>query len=67
MAVIRALKGFRYNQNKISNISDVIAPPYDVINSDQQKKLLNSSQYNVVHIDLTMALAMKNIIYLKTN
>ena len=51
MAVIRALKGFRYNQNKISNISDVIAPPYDVINSDQQKKLLNSSQHNVVHID----------------
>ena len=51
MAIIRALKGFRYNQNKISNISDVIAPPYDVINSDQQKKLLNSSEHNVVHID----------------
>ena len=51
MAKVKAFRGLRYNQEEIKKISNVIAPPYDVINSEQQKELMNSSQYNVVHID----------------
>lgn len=51
MAIIKAFRGLRYNQKEIKKISNVIAPPYDVINSKQQKDLMNSSKYNVVHID----------------
>ena len=50
MAKVKAFRGLRYNQEEIKKISNVIAPPYDVINSEQQKELMNSSQYNVVHI-----------------
>jgi uncharacterized protein (DUF1015 family) len=51
MANLKGFKGLRYNDEKISKISDVIAPPYDVINKKQQEELLNQSQHNVVHID----------------
>ena len=51
MANLKGFKGLRYNDEKISKISDVIAPPYDVINKKQQEDLLNQSQHNVVHID----------------
>ena len=51
MANLKGFKGLRYNSEKISQISDVIAPPYDVINKKQQEELLNQSQHNVVHID----------------
>ena len=52
MAKVKAFRGLRYNQEEIKKISNVIAPPYDVINSEQQKELMNSSQYNVVHLSL---------------
>lgn len=55
MAKVKAFRGLRYNQEEIKKISNVIAPPYDVINSEQQKELMNSSQYNVVHIDFNDA------------
>ena len=51
MANLKGFKGLRYNSEKISQISDVIAPPYDVINKKQQEELLNQSPHNVVHID----------------
>ena len=47
MANLKGFKGLRYNDEKISKISDVIAPPYDVINKKQQEELLNQSQHNV--------------------
>ena len=34
------------------NMSDVIAPPYDVISIEQKEQLYNSSEYNVCHIEL---------------
>ncbi len=42
-------------------ISDVIAPPYDVINKKQQEDLLNQSQHNVVHIDFNDGIGDRKI------
>ncbi len=48
MAHIKPFKGIFYK-----NISqNVIAPPYDVINKEQRKKLIKKSQTNIVNITL---------------
>ena len=31
MADIRAFRGFRYDLGRVGSLSDVVAPPYDVI------------------------------------
>ncbi len=51
MVKISPLCGITYNPDKI-NISDVIAPPYDVISEEEQEKLYNLSPYNIVRLIL---------------
>ena len=51
MVKVLPLKGIVYNQEKV-NIADVIAPPYDVISSDEQEKLYQASPYNIVRLIL---------------
>lgn len=41
-----------YNQNKV-NMCDVVAPPYDVIDSEYQDDLYNRSEFNIVKLILT--------------
>jgi len=53
MLEIEAFNGILYNKEKISDISKVIAPPYDVISPDTQEKLYKLSPYNVVRLILT--------------
>jgi uncharacterized protein (DUF1015 family) len=53
MAEIRAFRGFRYDLGRVGALSDVIAPPYDVIDSSLQQKLYDASQYNAIRIELT--------------
>ncbi|GBF23332.1 hypothetical protein tpqmel_0736, partial [Candidatus Gastranaerophilus sp. (ex Termes propinquus)] len=48
---ILPIKGIVYNQDKV-NVKDVVAPPYDVINSDYQQKLYDKSPYNIVRLIL---------------
>lgn len=43
--------GTRYNSEKI-RIKNVVAPPYDVISSEQQKDLFTKDDYNVVRLEL---------------
>ncbi len=52
MAEIQPFRGIRYCKKSVENFSRVIAPPYDVIDSKQRSKLLSSSPYNVVRIEL---------------
>ena len=52
MAKIKGFKALRYNENKINNISEVIAPPYDVINKDQQELLYSMHENNIIKVDL---------------
>lgn len=51
MVKISPFKGITYNTDKV-NISDVIAPPYDVIPPVEQEKLFNCSEYNIVRLIL---------------
>ena len=52
MAKVKGFKGLRYNNEKIDDISKVIAPPYDVINEDQQNLLYSLHENNIIKVDL---------------
>jgi uncharacterized protein (DUF1015 family) len=52
MADIQAFRGLRYDLGKVGSLSDVVAPPYDVIDVEHQNKLYESSEYNVVRLIL---------------
>jgi uncharacterized protein (DUF1015 family) len=52
MAFIAPFRGLLYNPRKISDLSDVIAPPYDVITPEEQEKLYQKSPYNIVRLIL---------------
>jgi uncharacterized protein (DUF1015 family) len=49
---IKAFKAYRFNADVVGDGGKCIAPPYDVINSVQQKKLYEQSQYNIIRIIL---------------
>jgi uncharacterized protein (DUF1015 family) len=52
MADIRGFRGWRYNLAVVGSLSDVIAPPYDVIDEPLVRRLLARSPYNVVRLEL---------------
>ena len=52
MAAIRPFRALRYNPQSIHDLSQVIAPPYDVIDPKQQEQLYRASRYNVVRLIL---------------
>jgi len=53
MATVKGFRGIRYNPEKIENFGDVLAPPYDVINSDEQEELYNKNPHNVIRLILS--------------
>jgi uncharacterized protein (DUF1015 family) len=52
MAEIRAFRAYRYDLGRVGTLSDVVAPPYDVIDADLQKALYARSPYNVIRLIL---------------
>ncbi len=50
MADIVPFKGTLYNQEKVKDISKVLAPPYDVISPEEQEKLYNADTHNIIRI-----------------
>src|ERR1019366_1819575 len=52
MAEVQAFRGFRYDLARVGKLSDVIAPPYDVIDPALQQTLYDRSPYNVVRLIL---------------
>ena len=52
MADIRAFRAIRYDLGRVGALGDVIAPPYDVIDSALQQALYDRSPYNVVRLIL---------------
>src|SRR2546423_5610944 len=52
MADIRPFRAFRYDLGRVGALSDVIAPPYDVINPALQQSLYDRSPYNVIRLIL---------------
>jgi uncharacterized protein (DUF1015 family) len=49
MATIRPFRALRYD---VPDLSQVVAPPYDVISDEQRAEYLARSPYNVVHLTL---------------
>ena len=56
MADIRAFRAFRYDLGRVGALSDVVAPPYDVINEEQQQELYDQSDYNSIRLILSKEL-----------
>jgi uncharacterized protein (DUF1015 family) len=52
MAEIQAFRAYRYDLGRVGALSDVIAPPYDVIDPGLQQRLYGQSPYNVVRLIL---------------
>ncbi|MCI5148308.1 MAG: DUF1015 domain-containing protein [Candidatus Electrothrix sp. MAN1_4] len=52
MAVVAPFCGLRYNPEKIERLEDVVTPPYDVISTDDEKKLLQKNPYSMINLDL---------------
>jgi uncharacterized protein (DUF1015 family) len=53
MATVKGFRGIRYNPEKIENFADILAPPYDVINSSEQEELYNKNPHNVIRLILS--------------
>lgn len=47
---IKPFKGYCYDSSVVADTGACIAPPYDVIDPDQQQKLYDQSEYNVVRV-----------------
>ena len=52
MPDIQAFRGIRYDLGHVGNLSDVVAPPYDVIDSDLQDALYKKHPANVIRLIL---------------
>ena len=52
MAHIEALRGIRYNLGHVGTLSDVVAPPYDVISPELQTDLYRKHPANVIRLIL---------------
>ncbi|MFL5673573.1 MAG: DUF1015 domain-containing protein [Chloroflexota bacterium] len=52
MPEIRPFRALRYDPSSVSDLGLVVAPPYDVIGSDEHERLLARHPANVVRLDL---------------
>ena len=52
MPDIRPFRGIRYDIAQVGAISDVVAPPYDVIDPAVQDRLYHASPYNIIRLEL---------------
>jgi uncharacterized protein (DUF1015 family) len=55
MAEVRPLEAVHYELGMAGSLDAVIAPPYDVIGSEQRRALVARSPFNVVEVDLPEA------------
>jgi uncharacterized protein (DUF1015 family) len=52
MADVQPLRALHYDLAAVGSLDDVAAPPYDVIDPEQRRRLADRSPYNVVRVDL---------------
>jgi uncharacterized protein (DUF1015 family) len=52
VAVVRPFRPLRYDPAVAGPLESLVAPPFDVIDSEQREELLGRSAYNVVHLTL---------------
>lgn len=47
---VKPFKAFRLNPETVGDVGSCIAPPYDVISPEQQQRLYEKNEYNIVRI-----------------
>ena len=47
---VKAFNAFRFDPEKVGDAGSCISPPYDVINHDQQQRLYEKNEYNIVRL-----------------
>lgn len=52
MANVRPFCGLRYNTEKVSSLSFVTAPPYDIISENEQDALVARHENNIISLEL---------------
>ena len=52
MAGIKPFRGIRYNPDRITDMANVVCPPYDIITENEQSALHDRSPYNVIRMEL---------------
>jgi len=52
MVDVKPFAGLQFNNKKVSDISGVIAPPYDVISAQLRETLKSTSSFNIVNLTL---------------
>ncbi len=52
MAEVRPFRGLRYRPDIVADLGSVIAPPFDVIDAEQQAELHRRNPYNIVRLEL---------------
>lgn len=52
MPEVHPFRGVRYDLARVGALSDVVAPPYDVIDEKLQQALYDASPYNAIRIEL---------------
>ncbi len=60
MVNIKPLKGLKYDINKIGDISEVLAPPYDIISNSLNEVLKDSNNFNFSFLTLPKETDSKN-------
>ncbi|MDX1815490.1 MAG: DUF1015 family protein, partial [Thermodesulfobacteriota bacterium] len=51
MAIVSPFRGIHYDGEKVGDLSEVVAPPYDVISPEEQRRLHLRNLRNIVWID----------------
>ena len=59
MASVKPFRALRYNSALVNN-SQTVAPPYDVINAEQQEALHNRDEHNIIRLELGKKFAEDN-------
>jgi uncharacterized protein (DUF1015 family) len=52
MAIIAPFKGLTYNLERLDDISNLTAPPYDVVSDEEQEGYYQADPYNVIRLIL---------------
>ena len=52
MPDVLPFRGVRYDVARVGTLSDVVAPPYDVIDPALQDRLYHASDYNIIRLEL---------------
>ena len=52
MAQVRPFRAVRYDERRAGPLASLVAPPYDVLDSEARERYLAASPHNVVHLTL---------------